>query len=177
MKYSNLLESRFIGLYLVIHLFYLILANDVNVVLFQSYRQGPLFLRVGLGVLLRVLDRSDFIIANKILAKFAIMLTIELVFIETALVGNLVRHKLGVVSGSNTLVNYLILLEALLDRSVLKLCHLGIVGEHVQRQVLALSDGDEFFLVVILVSVLLILNVDEESLLGPGSLESRQRCD
>jgi hypothetical protein len=74
-------------------------------------------------------------------------------------------HKLGVVSSGDALVDDLVLFETLLDGGVHELGHFWIVSEQVEREILTLGDGYEFILVVILVSVLLILNVNEESFL------------
>lgn len=105
------------------------------------------------------------------------MLTVELMLAEATLIGNLVRNKLCVMASSNTLVDDLILLEALLDGGVLELSHFGVVREHVQRQVFALSDRDEFILIVVLIGVLLILDIDEESFVRARALKSGERGD
>ena len=57
------------------------------------------------------------------------------------------------------LVLLLVLLHALLDGRVHELRHLDVVCEHVERYVAALGYGDELFLVVVVVRILLILSI------------------
>ena len=82
--------------------------------------------------------------------------------VQPSFIRYLVGYKLCMMSRGNAFVKDLVLLDTTFDSCVYKLCHFWIVREHVNRQVLALCYGDEFFLVIVFI---LVLNIYEVSFL------------
>lgn len=74
----------------------------------------------------------------------------HIMVVQTALVSNLMRNELSMVSRGNALVNELRLFGLLSQISGHKLSHLHVVREHVDGQLEALSDGDDLLLRLVL---------------------------
>lgn len=87
------------------------------------------------------------------------------------------RDELRVVPRCYALVYDLVLFHALLDGRVHELCHLDVVCEHVERYVAALGYGDELFLVVVVVCILLILSIHVERVGRSRAFECGNRLD
>ena len=63
-------------------------------------------------------------------------------------------------SSSNAFINNFVLFKSFLNSSVNKLSHLKVVGEHINWQVFGLGNRYKFFLIIVVVSVLLVWNVN-----------------
>ena len=94
--------------------------------------------------------------------------------VQPSFICYLVRYKLCVMSRGDTFVENLVLLDAAFDSCVYELCHFWIVSEHVDRQLLALSYGDELFFIIIFI---LVVTIYEVCFLLSGAFESFQRLD
>ena len=88
------------------------------------------------------------------------LLNVSLMVVESCLVSDLVGNELGVVSGEQGLVDALFLVWVLHHVGVHELSHLDVVGEQVDWQVDSFGDGNELFVLnVLLVFVLVELDL------------------
>jgi hypothetical protein len=76
----------------------------------------------------------------------------KLVVIDSGFVSYLMRNELSMVSGRDALVDELLLVGLFHQVSIDELSHLNIVSENIERHIFVLSNSDEFFLCIIMLT-------------------------
>ena len=144
---------------------------------FQSNWQRPPVVSSQVFLILWVLYWCDFMISNEVRCYRSKTLSIKHMIIHPSFICNLMTHKLSMMPGRYTLINYFILFKSLFDGRINKLCHFNIVCEDVHWQIPTLSNCNEFLFVVVVICVLLILQIKVECVSGASSFECCERLN
>lgn len=92
---------------------------------------------------------ADDLVVSQQLSKIFVS-ELQLVVVESTLIGDLVRDELSVMSSKQGLVNLLLLLNVFHHVCENKLGHFDVIGKQVQRQVNTLGNGHELMFLLVL---------------------------